>query len=145
MANKKITRPQYLTADSYDPKHKTCFEECLGESQTIKGESYTIKELMQRHLKMNFPNVTKEGFYADLEDFDMPDLSKLNTLDLVDRQAVYEEIEARARIARKKIEDHEKEAAQIAKENAAAIANNEAAQKAASNDSVPKESTQLTD
>lgn len=121
---------QYLTADTYDHTADRCYEDCPGEFQTIQGDAYTIKELFARHQNMSFPNnVAKEGFYGDVEDFAMPDLSKLGGMDIFDRTALYEEIEMRARIAQKQIEDYHKDEATKAAEKAAEIEAVEAAEK----------------
>ena len=139
MAKKAQERPKYVTCETYDHNEERCFEPVIGTSQTVAGEAYTIKELFQRHMNMNFDNgIEKNAFYGDIEDFAMPDLSKLNQMDIFDRQAVYEEIGDRARIALKKIEDHGKEQEQIAAEKAAAEAANEAAQKNPSTEELPK-------
>lgn len=123
------SKAKYVTCETYNHNDSRCTEDVSKTSQTVKGEAYTIPELFQRHLNRSLDNsIEKAGFYADVEDFSMPDLSKLDSMDIFDRTAVYEEIETRARIAQKKIADYEKDQARIEKEKADKIAEEEAAQ-----------------
>lgn len=120
---------KYITCEQHNPKADLCFEKIEGESETVSGEAYTITELMDRHLNMNVQDgVNRELFFEDTEDFQMPDLSKLSRMDIYDRYAIYGEIQDRARIAQKKIDDYNKTQEEIEKETQAKIAAYEAEQ-----------------
>lgn len=68
----------------YNFKH-TQFEE-IGISQTIVGETYTIKELLLRHTRGLFDDTLyKEPIYDENADFDSIDLNLAHSLDLVDK------------------------------------------------------------
>lgn len=100
---------KYVSCETYDPKDGRTYEEVGGQGMTIEGEAYTIRELMARHMNMNLPDVEKEGFFEDTEDFDFPDLSKLKQMDIFDRMDLYGRVEDKMRLAQKKLEAYQKE------------------------------------
>lgn len=115
-----MARPKkYVTCETFDSKDSKHYETVEGKSETILGDTFTIQELFERYTKQGIdPSLIREGFWDDTEDFDLPDFSKLHTLDITERYAIYEEIEGQAQIARAKIEDFEKAQAEKEKTKA---------------------------
>lgn len=63
------------------------YERIDGPSLTVEGESYTITELMRKHILGQAPNVAREAIYIDQDD-DGYDIEKLRDSDLVERDEV---------------------------------------------------------
>ena len=55
-------------------------------SLTIQGESFSVKDLVQKMANGQLPQIMRQGFYANPENFDAPDFEKVATLDLIDQQ-----------------------------------------------------------
>lgn len=103
-------KKRFVTQYTHDPKANVCFEEAGGERITVSGEAYTIPELFKRHMNMSLGNeVNRQTFFADTEDFDAVDLSRLQDMDLHDRTELYRDLEYKAKAAIKRIEEHQAE------------------------------------
>jgi len=100
--------PKYASIATYNPHDNVRFEYNSGKKITVEGESYTIQELWARHANKHDPALERSTFFADTEDFDSIDLSKLGNMDLHDRQVLYEEVTEKARKALEKIAEHKK-------------------------------------
>lgn len=76
----------HINVKQFPPDGETFTE----PSQTIKGESYTIKELLQKHVRgMLPPNIdASPQFSPDPEDFDQPDLNQMSQMDITDKHIV---------------------------------------------------------
>jgi hypothetical protein len=81
---------------------------CEDESVTIPDQSYTIKELLDRHRQGQLTDVDigRDPVYYDHDDYDDPDVEKLGTMDLVDKA----EFVAEGRRVSKMIKDQEAKA-----------------------------------
>lgn len=56
-------------------------------SLTIPNETYTIRELLEKHTRGVMPDIAMEGTYGEEEpDFDSPDLNQIHQMDLYDVQ-----------------------------------------------------------
>ncbi len=56
-------------------------------SQTIKGESYTIKELLRKHVRGMMPAGQDRSpqYSEDPNDFNQPDLNQITKMDITDK------------------------------------------------------------
>lgn len=86
MQKKKLS---FVTRQTYvqDEKHQELNTE---ESQTVVGQSMTVKELMEKHYKgtLNLKGIHREGYYEDEEN--EIDYEKLNRMDLTELDEVQE-------------------------------------------------------
>lgn len=97
--------------------NKDCLEKTDPVSETIPGESYSIRELLERAIIGNVPNIEKKGSYAEDPDFDDDDETRRPDFDLADATSSIDELEnkfslekTKQKIAKQKeIEDLEKE------------------------------------
>lgn len=65
------------------PSH---MEHPVGVSCTVPDESYSIKDLLEKFSRGMDPGVSKQGIYDSGANFDSPDLEKLKSEDLFDRE-----------------------------------------------------------
>ena len=68
-----------LTPDLID------YSSCEQPSLTIQGESFAIKDLVQKMANGQLPQIMRQGYYANPENFDSPDFEKVATLDIVEQ------------------------------------------------------------
>jgi len=80
-------RTQY----NYDWKKDTKFEETEGPSMTVPDESYTIKELVQRHSQGLPAQVGLNGEYDEDPTHEDHDKRELINLDLAEKQEIIEQ------------------------------------------------------
>ncbi len=57
-------------------------------SRTIQGDSYTIKELLEKHTTGILPEIERKGQYPESVNFDDIDYSKVVQMDIVDQQYI---------------------------------------------------------
>lgn len=57
-----------------------------GVSKTIPNETYTIRELLNKHTSGLMPEVGNEPIWQEEASHDSPDLQKLHRLDIVEKQ-----------------------------------------------------------
>lgn len=59
-------------------------------SLTVEGESYTIKELLRKHVRGMMPAGQDRSpqYSEDSEDFNQPDLNQLSQLDITDKDTL---------------------------------------------------------
>lgn len=68
---------------------KNDLEVPTGVSQTIAGETYTIRELMQKHTRGILPEgIIRQGIYGEDQDHDSEDLQKVKQMDLYDQAII---------------------------------------------------------
>lgn len=71
------------------PKDYTTIE---GESQTIPGETYSIRELLIKHTQGILPpGIDREPIYSENQNFDSPDLQKIDRLDIVEKKEIQQQ------------------------------------------------------
>lgn len=70
---------------------KASFEENIGDSKTVQGESHTITDLLTKHAAGMLPNVERNTYFEDTEDYDAIDLGKLAQLDLTEQDEIVED------------------------------------------------------
>jgi len=66
--------------DYQSPKGQTF----TGESKTISGESYTIRQLLERNAQGSMPPVQRQPLYDENPDIDHPDETRTPDFDLAD-------------------------------------------------------------
>lgn len=93
-------------------------------SQTIKGESYTIKELLQKHVRgMLPPNIDASPQYSpDPEDLDQPDLNQISKMDVTDQQILRQNNRSQQKDLLQEIKEVEEKKAKELLEKAESIA-----------------------
>ncbi len=92
MSNKKKTNKiTQVSKRNFKPIN---FEKTSPKSQTVAGEVYTIKELIQRHVNGLMPNIGKQPIY-DFEEahHDDPTLFREPNFDLTDLDTIKQTIE----------------------------------------------------
>lgn len=60
-------------------------------SMTVVGQTYTIRQLVERAQLGFYPGTTREGIWAPEEDIDSQDLEKFQHLDLAEKQEILEQ------------------------------------------------------
>nr|UXQ87914.1 MAG: hypothetical protein [Microvirus sp.] len=90
-----------------------------GESQTIPGDSYTIRELLKKHTQGIMPPIGRQTYYDDA-DIDSPDPTKAPDFDLTDvtdiKNQIQTDIEKRENESKLKAQKKQQENAEKAKE-----------------------------
>lgn len=92
--------------NSADPSH---FEHVSGESRTVQGDSYTVQELFERHMKGQLPFLSDQSFYEDTEDFDAIDFQKLRHADPYEKVELLQDVQAKAKKAEDALRKWQKE------------------------------------
>jgi len=75
---------------NFDPKKDISPENTVGASLTVPDESYSIKELINRHQNGLPINLNVHGEYEDEVDFDDHDREKISSLDLTEIDQIME-------------------------------------------------------
>lgn len=73
---KKFSTPWNYTFKDATPEKK------VGISQTVKGESYSIRDLMVKNQSGNLPPILRNAQYSENPDFDSNDLEEIMRMDL---------------------------------------------------------------
>lgn len=73
------TRNKY----NYTPEKGETYK---SKSQTIPNQTYSIRELLQKHTRGIMPLVEHQPTWADNPDFDSPDLNEIANMDIVDKK-----------------------------------------------------------
>lgn len=110
----------HINVKQFPPDGETFTE----PSQTIKGESYTIKELLQKHVRgMLPPNIDASPQYSpDPEDFNQPDLNQMSQMDITDKHIVKENNRSRQKDLLEEIKEVEANKAKELLEKAKSVA-----------------------
>jgi hypothetical protein len=106
---------KFLSTITYDYKKHTNPEKDFGESQTVQGDSYTVRQLFERHMAGSLPNLANEAYYMEEQDFNSIDFDKLKHADIYDKAQLLQEVEEKARRTRKAIEEYQKREEEKAK------------------------------
>jgi len=107
-----ITIMKYKHTWNYNHKKDTKREKVKGVSMTVKGESYTIAELMHRTANGLVDSVYKDGQYDEDVDFDSVDMHKVHSLDPVEQTEVLNTtLESEVNQAKQKAKDKSEKAA----------------------------------
>lgn len=69
-------------------------EKVIGESETIPGESLTIRELLQKHVNGIAPPIGRQVYYEEEPDIDNPDITRSGDFDLTTISDSRTELEA---------------------------------------------------
>lgn len=89
-------KSRYLTCETYNCCDPVCFEHPKGESMTVVGDSYSVKELFDRYLKGQVVNVERETFWEDTKDFDAIDFQALKHADPFEKEQLLLDVKAKA-------------------------------------------------
>lgn len=101
---------KWISQLTYNPPAEIRYEYNTGEVVVVEGDAMTIQELFARHVNGHNPGLEREVYYEDTEDFNFPDLSKINQMDLFERSELFAEVEARAKAAREAVQKAQREA-----------------------------------
>lgn len=98
----------HITIKEISPDGETFSE----PSKTVLGESYTIKELLQKHVRGQLPaDQNRSAQYSeDPEDINQPDLNQLNQLDITDRREYLDHTRSRQKTLLDEIAERKAEA-----------------------------------
>lgn len=79
--------PMFLTSTTYQEFGNPDGLYTTEPSETIPNETYTIRELLEKHTRGLDMNVGREPIFGEEEaDFDSPDLNQIHQMDLYDVQ-----------------------------------------------------------
>lgn len=96
-------------------------EKTVGASKTIPGETYTIRELLNKHTRGILPpGIDREPIYDNEPNFDSPDFQKINRSDINDKKQFQRETkEQQSELSNtiKKQQQHHKEKKSNKQEN----------------------------
>lgn len=70
---------------------KADMETPIGKSMAVPDDSYTIKEILERHANGMIPAIGKDGMYDEDPDHDDIDLGELNRSDLAEKHEILEQ------------------------------------------------------
>lgn len=89
-------KPKYRTQNNY--KHlATDWEKVDPISQTIQGEAFNIKEILERFTRDLLPAMERPAYYHDTDDIDYEDVAMRPNLDLTEALEARNEILSKVR------------------------------------------------
>lgn len=91
------------------------FERVDASSETVQGESYTIRELYERVKRMNDPDIERPVIFLETEDYDAVDFGQLRRLDLVDQEEYLRRVKKQHAAAERIVKDFRAKEAEKAK------------------------------
>lgn len=94
-----MKKRKYISSETYSHDEERCYEHPTGVSQTVAGESYTVKELFDRYAAGQVVGIQRESYYEDTQDFDAIDFQALRYADPFEKQELLEEVQAKAKRA----------------------------------------------
>lgn len=85
------TTTKFVTPYNYKLTKENMEKESKKPSLTVVGQTYTIRELVERASLGYYPASTKEGIWAPEEDIDSQDLEKFQNLDLSEKHEILQQ------------------------------------------------------
>lgn len=92
-------KSKYADLESYDSKSPLVFEKFKLPTKTIEGESYTVRELFERHLQGALPDVIRDTYNSDQADFDSIDFQALSNADPYVKSELLRDVQEKAQRA----------------------------------------------
>ncbi|MBA7535645.1 hypothetical protein ES705_27903 [subsurface metagenome] len=83
---------------------KAHMEKNSGNSVTVPGQSYTVGELLEKHIQGNLPDVRRQEYYEEDPDLDNMDPTQKPDFDLADATLLQDDLNKKI-VAYKKIKE----------------------------------------